>query len=70
MKDNLSLIAASVGGFMLSVAAAGIVKAAPVTSLTPLPSLNSTPVVNLQTPLRLCGLKKVEDHNVWVMPIF
>lgn len=49
MKDNLSLIAATVGGFMLSVAAAGIVKAAPVTSLNaPSPSLNSTPVVNLQ----------------------
>jgi hypothetical protein len=49
MKDNLSLIAAAVGGFMLSVAAAGIVKAAPVTSLTPSSSLNSSPVVNLQT---------------------
>ncbi len=49
MKDNLSLIAATVGGFMLSIAAAGIVKAAPVTSVNaPPPSLNSTPVVNLQ----------------------
>lgn len=34
MKDNLSLIAAATGGFMLSVALAGILKGAPVTGLT------------------------------------
>ncbi len=31
MKDNISLIAAAAGGFMLSVALAGILKGAPVT---------------------------------------
>lgn len=44
MKDNLSLIAAAAGGFMLSIAAAGIIKAAPVISLNAQPSLNSSPV--------------------------
>jgi hypothetical protein len=31
VKDNISLIAAAAGGFMLSVALAGILKGAPVT---------------------------------------
>jgi hypothetical protein len=33
VKDNISLIAAAAGGFMLSVALAGILKGAPVTAL-------------------------------------
>jgi hypothetical protein len=33
VKDNLSLIAAAAGGFMLSVALAGILRGAPVTNL-------------------------------------
>ena len=33
MKDNLSLIVAAAGGFMLSVALTGILRGAPVTSL-------------------------------------
>lgn len=32
MKDNLSLIVAAAGGFMLSVALTGILRGAPVTS--------------------------------------
>lgn len=32
MKDNISLIAAAAGGFMLSVALAGILHGAPVTT--------------------------------------
>ncbi len=32
MKDNLSLIVAATGGFMLSVALTGILRGAPVTS--------------------------------------
>ncbi|WP_066375801.1 MULTISPECIES: hypothetical protein [unclassified Anabaena] len=32
MKDNISLIAAAAGGFMLSVALAGILKGAPITA--------------------------------------
>ena len=47
MRDNISLIAAAVGGFMLSIAAAGIVKAAPVTSLTQ-PSFSSNSVTNVR----------------------
>ncbi len=33
MKDNISLIAAAAGGFMLSVALAGILRGTPVTTL-------------------------------------
>lgn len=33
MKDNLSLIVAATGGFMLSVALTGILRGAPITSL-------------------------------------
>ncbi len=51
---------------MLSVAAAGIIKAAPVTSLTPSPSL-TTPIANLHnSTLRF---EKVKNDNLWV-PIF
>ena len=32
MKDNISLIAAAAGGFMLSVALAGILRGTPLTS--------------------------------------
>lgn len=47
MKDHLSLIAAAAGGFMFSIAAAGIIKAAPVISLNTPPSF-TTPVANFQ----------------------
>jgi len=33
VKDNLSLIAAAAGGFMLSIALAGILRGTPVTAL-------------------------------------
>lgn len=58
MKDHFSLIAAAVGGFMLSVAAAGIIKAAPVTALNAAPSL-TTPVAN-QTSFTAARFKKSE----------
>lgn len=54
MKDNISLIAAAAGGFMLSIAIAGIIKGVPVISLNAQPSLNSTPVADL----RLCALER------------
>ena len=57
MKD-ISLIAAAVGGFMLSVAAAGIIKAAPVTSLNTALSL-TTPVAN-QTSFTAARFQKSE----------
>ncbi len=60
MKDNLSLIAAAAGGFMLSIAAAGIVKAAPVTSLNASPSLGSSPVAHLQTSFASLRFEKSE----------
>jgi hypothetical protein len=51
MKDRISLIAAAAGGFMLSIAAASIIHAAPVTSLKAAASISSTPVVDLQLKL-------------------
>ncbi|HLO84315.1 MAG TPA: hypothetical protein VK203_04765 [Nostocaceae cyanobacterium] len=48
MKDNLSLIAAAAGGFMLSVALAGILKGAPVANLEKA-NFNGYSVANLQT---------------------
>ncbi len=48
MKDNISLIAAATGGFMLSIAIAGILRAAPVTGLNVQASSNTAQVSDLQ----------------------
>ncbi|MFH7028068.1 MAG: hypothetical protein ACHBN1_22370 [Heteroscytonema crispum UTEX LB 1556] len=48
MKDNLSLIAAAAGGFMLSVALAGILRGAPVTSFQGQPSIGSYQGANVR----------------------
>ncbi|MCM0593558.1 MAG: hypothetical protein HEQ35_01915 [Gloeotrichia echinulata IR180] len=48
MKDNISLIAAAAGGFMLSVALSGILRGAPVTVWTGPSSLNSYSMVNVR----------------------
>jgi hypothetical protein len=48
MKDNISLIAAATGGFMLSIAIAGILRAAPVTGLNVQPNSNATQVSDLR----------------------
>lgn len=56
MKDRLSLIAAAAGGFMLSIAAASIIHAAPVTSLKSPPRMSSTPVLE--------GTLKKQDYQI------
>ncbi|MBE9007166.1 hypothetical protein IQ259_19365 [Fortiea sp. LEGE XX443] len=48
MKDNLSLIAAATGGFMLSIALAGILRGTPVTNLSRQSGVNYYPATNLQ----------------------
>ncbi len=48
MKDNISLIAAAAGGFMLSVALSGILRGAPVTVWQGPTSLNSYSVTNVR----------------------
>ncbi|MEA5506589.1 hypothetical protein VB735_26510 [Halotia wernerae UHCC 0503] len=48
MKDNFSLIAAAAGGFMLSVALAGILRGTPVTTLQGQSRVNSYLVSNQQ----------------------
>ncbi|AFZ24961.1 hypothetical protein Cylst_2764 [Cylindrospermum stagnale PCC 7417] len=48
MKDNISLIAAAAGGFMLSVALSGILRGTPVTGWQEQSSFSSYPVANLR----------------------
>ncbi|BAY25872.1 hypothetical protein NIES2100_56800 [Calothrix sp. NIES-2100] len=48
MKDNLTLIAAATGGFMLSVALSGILRGAPVTAWQGESGMRQTNVTNLQ----------------------
>ncbi|MBD2243626.1 hypothetical protein [Nostoc sp. FACHB-888] len=48
MKDNLTLIAAATGGFILSVALAGILRGAPVTGWHEQSSFRTTNFANLQ----------------------
>jgi hypothetical protein len=48
VKDNLSLVAAATGGFMLSVALSGILRGTPVTNLHSQASLRQANVTNLQ----------------------
>lgn len=48
MKDNLTLIAAATGGFILSVALAGILRGAPITAWHEQSSFRTTNFANLQ----------------------
>ncbi len=48
MKDNLTLIAAATGGFILSVALAGILRGAPVTAWQEQSNFRTTTFANLQ----------------------
>ncbi|MEH2192974.1 MAG: hypothetical protein V7K98_10060 [Nostoc sp.] len=48
MKDNLTLIAAATGGFILSVALAGILRGAPVTGWQEQSSFRTTNFANSQ----------------------
>ncbi|OCQ94530.1 hypothetical protein BCD64_07090 [Nostoc sp. MBR 210] len=48
MKDNLSLIAAATGGFMLSVALAGILSSTPVAASQRQAGVNYYPNTSLQ----------------------
>ncbi|MBE9211074.1 hypothetical protein IQ244_32235 [Nostoc sp. LEGE 06077] len=48
MKDNLTLIAAAAGGFMLSMALTGILRGTPITALQGQSQANNYSVVNLQ----------------------
>jgi hypothetical protein len=48
MKDNLTLIAAATGGFILSVALAGILRGAPITAWQEQSSVGTMTVANLR----------------------
>ncbi len=48
MKDNLTLIAAATGGFILSVALAGILRGAPITAWQAQSSFRTTTLASLQ----------------------
>ncbi|MBD2359731.1 MULTISPECIES: hypothetical protein [unclassified Anabaena] len=58
MKDNISLIAAAAGGFMLSVALAGILRGAPVTAWQEHSNVRSNIVTDLRiTPKKTDNLE-------------
>lgn len=48
MKDNLSLVAAAAGGFMLSVALSGILRGTPITAWQGESGVRQANVTNLQ----------------------
>ncbi len=56
MKDNISLIAATAGGFMLSIALTGILQGKPVTNIASEASFNISPVTYV-------SVKKTEVHE-------
>ncbi|AUT00788.1 hypothetical protein CLI64_10485 [Nostoc sp. CENA543] len=61
MKDNISLIAAAAGGFMLSVTLAGILHGAPVTAWREQSNLSPTIATNVSVPA-----KQTDDFNSFV----
>jgi hypothetical protein len=65
MKDNLTLIAAATGGFILSVALAGILRGAPITAWQEQSSFRTTTVANLQrAELKAPRLKMGDENNL------
>ncbi|MEH2128172.1 hypothetical protein [Nostoc sp.] len=65
MKDNLTLIAAATGGFILSVALAGILRGAPITAWQEQSSFRTTTVANLQrAELKSAHLKIGDENNL------
>jgi hypothetical protein len=75
MKDNISLIAAAAGGFMISIAVAGILRAAPIQSLQAQPSSSSSQITQLQlktvsseAPVKNTFNKKVSSDAMRVIP--
>ncbi|MDZ8035347.1 MAG: hypothetical protein V7K71_03725 [Nostoc sp.] len=63
MKDNLTLIAAATGGFILSVALAGILRGAPITAWQEQSSFRTTTVANLQRAELKAPYLKIGDEN-------
>ncbi|MEH2174423.1 hypothetical protein [Nostoc sp.] len=63
MKDNLTLIAAATGGFILSVALAGILRGAPITAWQEQSSFRTTTVANLQRAELKAPHFKIGDEN-------
>jgi len=64
VKDNLTLIAAATGGFILSIALAGILRGAPVTGWQEQQSsFRSTTFANLQKSELKAGRFEIGDEN-------
>ncbi|MEH1964064.1 MAG: hypothetical protein V7L05_30365 [Nostoc sp.] len=63
MKDNLTLIAAATGGFILSVALAGILRGAPITAWHEQSSSRTTTVANLERSELKAAPLKIGDEN-------
>ncbi|MBD2563326.1 hypothetical protein ACEYW6_18180 [Nostoc sp. UIC 10607] len=63
MKDNLTLIAAATGGFMLSIALSGILRGAPVTGWQEQSSFRTMTFANLQKSELKAAHLDVGDEN-------
>ncbi|MDM9583783.1 MULTISPECIES: hypothetical protein [unclassified Nostoc] len=63
MKDNLTLIAAATGGFILSVALAGILRGTPITAWQEQSSFRTTTVANLQRAELKAPRLKIGNEN-------
>ncbi|MEH1854863.1 MAG: hypothetical protein V7L11_25040 [Nostoc sp.] len=63
MKDNLTLIAAATGGFILSVALAGILRGAPITAWQEQSSFRTMTVADLQRAELKAPHLKIGDEN-------
>jgi hypothetical protein len=65
VNDKLSLVAATAGGFMLSVALAGILRGGPVTSWQVQANVGSTPVMYITrtTPYATEIIQKHSNHR-------
>lgn len=62
MKDNLTLIAAATGGFILSVALAGILRGAPITAWQEQSSFRTATVADLQRSELKAGRFEMGDE--------
>ncbi|MEH2112568.1 hypothetical protein FD723_22945 [Nostoc sp. C052] len=63
MKDNLTLIAAATGGFILSVALAGILRGAPITAWQEQSSFRTMTVADLQRAELKAPRLNIGDEN-------
>ncbi|GAX36261.1 hypothetical protein [Nodularia sp. NIES-3585] len=63
MKDNISLIAAATGGFMLSVALSGLLRGTPITAWQEPSSVHSAMVTSSRIAAKQTDNSEIFDHK-------